>query len=93
MVIQSICIYFTGVPFRKLKMQALLPQPPEACEAYLDSNVQEATQEGIVQQSSVLHVCSVLVWCLWYLILFLKQYKVDFKVLLVLYAHTFCCHS
>ena len=29
-------------------MQALLPQPPEACEAYLDSNVQEATQEGIV---------------------------------------------
>jgi hypothetical protein len=29
-------------------MQALLPQPPEACEAYLDSHVQEATQEGIV---------------------------------------------
>jgi len=28
-------------------MQALLPQPPEACEAYLDSYVQEAAQEGI----------------------------------------------
>jgi hypothetical protein len=27
-------------------MQALLPQPPEACKAYLDSNVQEVAQEG-----------------------------------------------
>ena len=35
-------------PLRKLKMQALLPQPPEAGKAYLDSNVPEATQEGIV---------------------------------------------
>jgi hypothetical protein len=29
-------------------MQALLPQPPEACKAYLDSYVQEAAQEGIL---------------------------------------------
>jgi hypothetical protein len=40
--------YITGVPFRQLKMQALFPQPPEACKAFLDSNVQEATQEGTV---------------------------------------------
>jgi len=27
-------------------MQEVLPQPPEAFEAYMDSHVQEATQEG-----------------------------------------------
>lgn len=27
-------------------MQTLLPQPPEAFEAYMDSHVQEAAQEG-----------------------------------------------
>ena len=80
MVIQSICIYFTGVPFRKLKMQALLPQPPEACEAYLDSNVQEATQEGIVLTTLSM-------------VLDLFGFDVDFKVLLVLQAHITCCHS
>jgi hypothetical protein len=41
-------ICFIGVPFCQLEMQALLPQPPEACKAYLDSNVQEATQEGML---------------------------------------------
>jgi hypothetical protein len=38
---------FVGFPFCQLEMQALLPQPPEACKAYLDSNVQEAAQEGM----------------------------------------------
>jgi len=28
-------------------MQEVFPQPLEAIKAYLDSNVQEATQEGI----------------------------------------------
>jgi hypothetical protein len=36
----------TGVPFFQLKMQALLHKQAEACKAYLDSNVQEAAQEG-----------------------------------------------
>jgi hypothetical protein len=36
-----------GFPVCQLKMQALLPQPSEACKAYLDSNVQEAAQEGM----------------------------------------------
>jgi hypothetical protein len=40
-------IYFIGFPFCQLEMQALLPQPSEACKAYLDSNVQEAAQEGM----------------------------------------------
>jgi hypothetical protein len=35
-----------GFPVCQLEMQALLPQPSEACKAYLDSNVQEAAQEG-----------------------------------------------
>ena len=37
----------SGFPVCQLKMQALLPQPSEACKAYLDSNVQEAAQEGM----------------------------------------------
>jgi hypothetical protein len=35
-----------GFSVCQLEMQALLPQPPEACQAYLDSYVQEAAQEG-----------------------------------------------
>ncbi|KAI4374287.1 hypothetical protein MLD38_012298 [Melastoma candidum] len=32
--------------FFQLKMQEVLPQPVEAAEAYMDSHVQEAAQEG-----------------------------------------------
>ena len=35
-----------GFPFFQLKMQEVLPQPLKAVKAYLDSNVQEAAQEG-----------------------------------------------
>jgi hypothetical protein len=49
-----------GFPLRELKMQALLPQPPEACKAYLDSYVQEAAQEGIHSCQDIrLYTCLV----------------------------------
>ena len=43
----------SGLPFRQLQVQALLPQSPQAGQAYMDSHVQEAAQEGL-QMSSFL---------------------------------------
>lgn len=37
----------TGFPLCQFQMQEVFPQPLEAIKAYLDCNVQEATQEGI----------------------------------------------
>jgi hypothetical protein len=36
----------SGVPFLQLEVQALLPQPTEASQAYMDCHVPEAAQEG-----------------------------------------------
>ena len=49
-------------------MQALLPQPPQACKALLDSNVQEAAQEGItfwlLSYSFLDHHCPACSYCI-----------------------------
>jgi hypothetical protein len=47
-----------GVPVFKLEVQALLPQPSEASQAYMDSHVQKAAQEGMSDNSlsSIFHL-------------------------------------
>ena len=48
-------------PFFQLKMQEVLPQPLKAVKAYLDSNVQEAAQEG--DKSFPLHSVFLCLFC------------------------------
>lgn len=55
---EPIFLNFSGVPFFELKVQALLPQPPEASQAHMDRHVQEAAQEGIVVVQLSMFCCN-----------------------------------